>query len=959
MKKPAVMFCLVCLVLGWGQICDAAPPKFHLHTLPTNGTPVWTALNNHCEVVGYSQDLKTTPIYYQGEGMLFDLAAPDAGAVKLGYLTGGDNWHYSHVYDINDEGRMVGNSNDATVNQQRPVEFLRPPGAGVDVVTGHIGNGTRIEAISASGDRMLIIDPPDTFIYDASNGLAHALHSSTDVFRSAAMNDAGQVAIHIQEDTGHNVYLCEVENGALTKTRIAALSDNGGLFGIDIAAMNNSQVIVGIRSVGGVYYPFIYDAVNDHLMHTASAGGTFEDINNDGWVAGARNGPILSQLTTNTVAAVYPLEDCLVPADSGYDLHQATAINDAGVVLVTVNGTAADAGLLVPEGLIPVPGAFHTSVGAGETGSVTVTLTNVTAAGTVSHAYDRTMRAADWDAVHDGFFDALHPSAPTNLPLQSWDLSFSGLYAGVAEVTVTYDPDRLPGHPSVLGILHYDGAAWQNLPGQVDALQNTLTFETPSLSPFVLTITNAGPPTRVLELEGDLAFGDVDVDATAQRAFSVYNGGNAELTVSSIAGPDGFSSPWTGTVASGCSQLVTVTFSPDSATNYSGVLTVNADHTDGSNLLPVSGRGILVTNPVPSVRMPTGEVAAVRPTFEWSAAADATWYQLLVNRNGSRYYRQWIEGSNQWTVTTDFAAGTYTWWVQAWGPVSGTSAWSAPGTFTRISLAPEAPVPGPPTGNTTTNAPRFAWSSALYADWYNLRLQRNGTTCRNPWVAGVTNWTPATPLPMGDYAWWVRGWNRVDGLGDWSAQQTFSYGAVHPLAPTGVVANTRQPECTWIGAPGATWYYLYLARNGKKFTTQWVGGDPQAVVAGGLPGGDYRWWVRPWNAEGYGNWSSAAEFTIPYAVPAAITLVGPTATATAPSVTYSWDADPAATWYHIWVGVGGKEWFSQWYKTGVTNGPIGRVVHGHVPGVTYKWFVRGWSPDGIGPWPAGTSFTAQ
>lgn len=60
-----------------------------------------------------------------------------------------------------------------------------------------------------------------------------------------------------------------------------------------------------------------------------------------------------------------------------------------------------------------------------------------------------------------------------------------------------------------------------------------------------------------------------------------------------MTGPAGFTSSWTnGTIAPGMSQAVTIRFSPTAAQSYGGTLTVTADHTSGTNTIPISGTGV-------------------------------------------------------------------------------------------------------------------------------------------------------------------------------------------------------------------------------------------------------------------------------------------------------------------------------------------------------------------------------
>ena len=103
--------------------------------------------------------------------------------------------------------------------------------------------------------------------------------------------------------------------------------------------------------------------------------------------------------------------------------------------------------------------------------------------------------------------------------------------------------------------------------------------------------TGAVTPTRTISLSGNLTFGGVVVNSSAQSTLTIANTGNSTLTVSSISYPSGFSGNWSGTITAGSSQPVTVTFSPTSATSYGGTLTVNSDATSGVNTITASGTG--------------------------------------------------------------------------------------------------------------------------------------------------------------------------------------------------------------------------------------------------------------------------------------------------------------------------------------------------------------------------------
>jgi len=63
---------------------------------------------------------------------------------------------------------------------------------------------------------------------------------------------------------------------------------------------------------------------------------------------------------------------------------------------------------------------------------------------------------------------------------------------------------------------------------------------------------NAAPPTRVISLSGNLAFGNIPVGTSATRTLTIANTRSGPLTVGSITYPVSFSGNWSGgTVAAG------------------------------------------------------------------------------------------------------------------------------------------------------------------------------------------------------------------------------------------------------------------------------------------------------------------------------------------------------------------------------------------------------------------------
>jgi hypothetical protein len=99
--------------------------------------------------------------------------------------------------------------------------------------------------------------------------------------------------------------------------------------------------------------------------------------------------------------------------------------------------------------------------------------------------------------------------------------------------------------------------------------------------------------TRQIRLEANLDFGDVAVGGSSERVLRIYNNGNAPMTVTGLTGPAGYTASWTsGTIQPGSSEASTIRFAPTEERSYSGTLTVNANHTSGTNTMAISAKGV-------------------------------------------------------------------------------------------------------------------------------------------------------------------------------------------------------------------------------------------------------------------------------------------------------------------------------------------------------------------------------
>lgn len=184
--------------------------------------------------------------------------------------------------------------------------------------------------------------------------------------------------------------------------------------------------------------------------------------------------------------------------------------------------------------------------------------------------------------------------------------------------------------------------------------------------------------TKVIRIEGDLAFGSIAINTSSARSMVIYNDGNSALNVASISYPTGFSGDWGGgSIPEGSSKSVTVSFSPTAVKSYGGTITVASDKTSGTNTKACSGAGIqgadgvVIVSPVgnpPQVgessvvfrgKAPIGStrVGYVNSTTgssnsSWDTVeSDGTWGGRSINMD---------VGNNSITITSYNASGSVT-----------------------------------------------------------------------------------------------------------------------------------------------------------------------------------------------------------------------------------------------------------------------------------------------------------
>ncbi|MDA3821895.1 MAG: hypothetical protein PF450_04685, partial [Bacteroidales bacterium] len=196
--------------------------------------------------------------------------------------------------------------------------------------------------------------------------------------------------------------------------------------------------------------------------------------------------------------------------------------------------------------------------------------------------------------------------------------------------------------------------------------------------------------------------------------------------------------------------------------------------------------------------------------------------------------------------------------------------------------------------------------------------------------------------------------------------------------PSGTIADIKL-TFTWNEEPNVTWYKIYLMNTstGYKFL-QWYeiednssnypetncfGGECSITLDSTLESGNYEWFIRGWNDRGNGDWSDGMSFTLQGNdnPPSQVTHTSPSGQTQNFSSTYTWAADPASTWYKLWVGSPNEDrLFAQWYEAAdiCSNGNCSVTLETEFMSGDYEWYIKSWNDYGR-LWSDGMSFTVS
>lgn len=319
-----------CLVLG-GPLSFAV--DYNLIDLGSlgGGQTSGLAINNLGQIVGaaHSADGINHAFVYS-KGQMIDLGA-GAGSAATG---------------INNSGQIIGQFTDGA--------FLYSMGQLTNL--GSLGGGgTYARSINNSGEivgtSLTAGGSNDAFLY--SNGQMTDLGTFGGTWSVAyGINDSGQVLVLAGDSTGHE-HFSMYSNGQVTNLGLF------GMAGVDYAMFNNSGEVAGWGSIAGqpvAARAFLY---SQGQVAYIGPSGTLSDglgMNNLGAVVGSA-GPDGSV----THAYLYSnghltnLESLLTTEEPGWNLFDATAINDSGWIVVRGMRGGEFHTFLAEPGAVPEP----------------------------------------------------------------------------------------------------------------------------------------------------------------------------------------------------------------------------------------------------------------------------------------------------------------------------------------------------------------------------------------------------------------------------------------------------------------------------------------------------------------------------------------------------------------------------------------------------------------------------
>lgn len=330
---------------------------------------------------------------------------------------------------------------------------------------------------------------------------------------------------------------------------------------------------------------------------------------------------------------------------------------------------------------------------------------------------------------------------------------------------------------------------------------------------------------------------------------------------------------------------------------------------------------------------------AIRPTFRWTPVAGATRYEIRVDKDGTEYLREQVEGVTEWECDRDFDPGSYVWGVlaQADGRADVPSRW--------LSFRVDLPIAISPAGVvSTTRSPLFAWQPTEEEDDYDLLIEKNDRSYHYEEDYKGTSWQSTWDFADGVYTWQVR--PSGDRAAGWSSVVDFSIQGGVPAPTTAPLPAYRlsagRPTLTWNPVVGGTKYRIWLERSNEHVVAdEWVEGMTSWQPSHDLNDEFHQFWIQPASETWQGHWVMGAVFRIDkdFGQP---TINASTSIATDDYPRISWSVVDQATKYRLWIDHNGVKYHETWIDRETEWRP-----HWSLPTGSYDVWIQAWIGDDV------------
>ena len=259
------------------------------------------------------------------------------------------------------------------------------------------------------------------------------------------------------------------------------------------------------------------------------------------------------------------------------------------------------------------------------------------------------------------------------------------------------------------------------------------------------------------------------------------------------------------------------------------------------------------------------------PTLSWNNDAAAQRWDVSIRdiTNGVELLRDRNVTTNSLTLPElPLAVTDYRVWVRAFNEYDEAGGWSNGENFTLDNVMPGRITIGGASGTTTDVTPTFAWVHDVSSTYFDVELMDVSTgqlvlRDKHFEAAGFTS----TTLAEGTYRLGVKPFNDFGQGGGWVFSTVTVDVAATATEWTSITntTTTSLPTFNWTGVASAVRYDLWvnnLTTGERQVIRQSTLTTNSFTATESLSVGDYRAWVKVFEADGDSVWSEAADFTV-------------------------------------------------------------------------------------------------